>query len=84
MTLHIEIAPETEAKLAAQAAAKGVPLPEYLRQLLEQQASPATPDTKSPAARAAFWRDSSRGLPVTPPLSDAAVSRDGIYGNDRV
>jgi len=33
------------------------------------------------AERAAAWRESTRGLPRTPPLSDDAISRESTYGD---
>lgn len=82
--MHIEIAPETEAKPAAQAAAKGISLPEYLRRLLEREAAPLAPQDLSAAARTTYWRESTKGLPKTAPLSDQAISRESIYGNQPV
>jgi len=79
MSVVIELPPEIEAGLAAQAEARGVPLPEYLRHLLEEQALVGAGAILSPAQRAAAWRESVRGLPYTPPLSDAAISRESIY-----
>jgi hypothetical protein len=79
MSVKIELTPETEANLAEQAAAQGVPLPQYLRNLLEERASPNAANPLSPAERAAFWRESVRGLPETAPLSDEAISRESIY-----
>lgn len=79
MSVKVELPPEVEAHLAAQAAAEGISLPEYLRHLLEEQASADTGSTLSPAERAAAWRESVKGLPVTPPLSDEAISRESIY-----
>ena len=79
MSVKVELPPEVEAHLAAQAAAEGISLPEYLRHLLEEQASADTGGTLSPAERAASWRKSVKGLPVTPPLSDEAISRESIY-----
>ena len=79
MSVIIELPPEIEAGLAAQAEARGVPLPEYLRHLLEEQASAGKGSLLSPAQRAAAWRESVRGLPHTASLSDEAISRDSIY-----
>ena len=64
MSVKVELPPEVEAHLAAQAAAEGISLPEYLRHLLEEQASADTGSTLSPAERAAAWRESVKGLPV--------------------
>jgi len=79
MFMMIELPPEIEAGLAAQAEAQGVSLPEYLQHLLEDQASAGTSSALSPAERAAAWRESVKGLPHTPPLSDEAISRESIY-----
>jgi hypothetical protein len=77
MTVTIELPPEIEASLAAQAAAQGISLQQYLRHLLEEQVPQGKPVT--PAERAAFWRQSTTGLPRTPPLPDDAISRDTLY-----
>jgi hypothetical protein len=79
MTVTIELKPETEAGLAALAAARGVALPQYVRELLESQLPPGGPPI-SAAERAAAWRASAIGLPISPPLSDEAISRSSIYG----
>jgi hypothetical protein len=79
MSVKIELPPEIEATFAAQAAAQGVPLPEYLRHLLEEQASAGVGNTLSPEERAIAWRESVKGLPDTKPLSDRAISRESIY-----
>jgi hypothetical protein len=79
MSLNIQLTPEMEAALAEQAAARGVPLPEYVRRLLEEQAMPAMRKTLSPAMRAAYWRESVKGLPDTRPLTDEAIGRENIY-----
>jgi hypothetical protein len=79
MSVKIELPPELEASLAAQAAAQGVPLLEYLRHLLEEQASAGAGNTLSPEERATAWRESVSGLPDTEPLSDEAISRESIY-----
>lgn len=79
MSVKIDLPPEIEANLAAQAAAQGIPLPEYLRRLLEEQVSMGTGNALSPEERAAAWRESVKGLPDTKPLSDEAISRESIY-----
>ncbi len=82
MTVTIELKPETEARLAALAAARGLALPQYVQQVIEEQLPPnRKSETLSPAERAAAWRASIEGLPVRPLLSDEAVSRAGIYGS---
>jgi len=75
----IELSPEIEASLSAQAAAQGISLQDYLRRMLEEQV-PSGRKPMAPAERAALWRQSTAGLPRTPPLSDEAVSRENLYG----
>jgi hypothetical protein len=79
MTVTIELSPEIEAGLAELAKAQGLALPQYVQYVLKERISVRTSEL-SPAERAAAWRSSVRGLPLSPPLSDEAVSRDGIYG----
>lgn len=80
MSVNIELTPEMEAALATQAAAHGVPLPEYLRRILEDQTMPAVRAALSHEERAAFWRESVKELPTTKPLPDDAISRESMYG----
>jgi len=80
MTVTIDLSPEIEADLAAQAAAQGISLQHYLRLLLEEQVRPHQSRPMAPGERAAFWRQSTSGLPRTPPLSDQAITREAIYG----
>ena len=77
MTVTIDLRPEIEAGLAVLAAEQGMSLAQYVRRLLEEQVPGQT--TLSPAERATTWRESVKGLPVTPPLSDQAISRESIY-----
>lgn len=79
MSVKIELPPEIEANLAAQAAAQGIPLPEYLRRLLEEKAAAGRGNPLSPEERANFWRDTAGGLRETKLLSDEAISRETIY-----
>ena len=76
MSVTIDLPPDTEARLAAQAAELGVPLTQHLRHLLEEHAS--KPRRKTLEERVKLWRDVS-GLPDTEPLSDEAISRESIY-----
>jgi hypothetical protein len=79
MTITIELPPEIEANLAALAAEQGMALPEYLQHLLEEQVPARKAASLSPAERATKWRESAKGMPHTPPLSDEAVSRASFY-----
>src|SRR5258707_10834038 len=78
VSVIIDLAPELEAGLTAQAEAHGLPLTEYVQRILENQLSAETARALSPSQRAALWRDT-RGLPPTAPLSDEAMSRERIY-----
>jgi hypothetical protein len=80
MTLTIELPADVEKSLVAQAQAQGVPVDEFVRRFLRDQFSNKPP--LSPADRAAAWRELASQFPATPPLSDEAVSREGIY-NER-
>jgi hypothetical protein len=79
MTITIELPPEIEASLAARAAEQGMGLRQYLRHLLEEQVPARKAASLSPAERARLWRESARGVPHTPPLSEEAVSRESFY-----
>jgi hypothetical protein len=47
MTITVEIKPEVQAELAAQAAARGMDVPSYLATILEQAAQPASLEPKN-------------------------------------
>jgi len=79
--MTIGLPSDIEAGLTAQARAHSLELPQYVERLLREQVPPRAAQTLSPAERAAAWRESARGLPHTPPLSDDAVSRESIYGD---
>jgi antitoxin component of RelBE/YafQ-DinJ toxin-antitoxin module len=85
MTLTVEIPTELEEKLEAEAAELGLTASEYVRGLLERMLGrPAqTPlwmtATKQEWLKAfSAWMDGHD--PTLPPLSDDAISREGIYG----
>lgn len=77
MTVIVNLRPETEKRLATLAAAQGISLDQFVSRLIEGY--PPGQSSLSPLERAAFWRESATGLPDTPPLSDAAISRESIY-----
>ena len=79
MTITIELPPEVEAGFAALAAKQGVALPDCLLHLLEEQMLPSKTASLSPGERARLWRESAKGMPYSPPLSDAALSRESFY-----
>jgi len=81
MAVTINLNSEVEASLAAQARVRGIALSEYVERLLHDQVFPKSCSDLSPAERASAWREATRNLPHTPPLSDAAISRESIYGD---
>lgn len=80
MTVTIQLPSDIEADLIAQARAHGLDLSQYVERVLRQQI-PSRGTPLLPAERAAAWRESTRGLPHTPPLSDDAINRESIYGD---
>lgn len=81
MTVILELPPEIEADLLAQARAAGLELPKYVERLIRERIPVRSRSALAPAERAAGWRESALGLPHTPPLSDDAISRENIYGD---
>jgi hypothetical protein len=79
MIVTIEVPPDIEADLVAQAEAQGLNLRQYVERVLREQIPAREGSALSPAERAEAWRQSSRGLPHTPPLSDESISRESIY-----
>jgi hypothetical protein len=83
MTVTINLPPEIEADLVAQARAHGLGVPQYIEHLLRDRVPGQRTAELSPAERASAWRESVKDLPHTPPLSDEAISRESIYGDRR-
>jgi len=81
MTVTIEVPPDIEADLVAQAQAQGLGLPEYVEHLLRDQVAVSAGSSLMPAQRATGWLESVKGLSHTPPLSDEAISRENLYGD---
>lgn len=80
MTVKLELNPEVEAGLLAQAEARGLSLEDYLQQVLrERSAAPVpTKGTTGNAAKAREFLAFARSQRHTPPLSDEAVSRQNM------
>ncbi|MBM4045059.1 MAG: hypothetical protein FJ279_08095 [Planctomycetes bacterium] len=81
MTITLELKPEIEARLVAQARAEGVPLDAYLQKVIEQA---TTPEAHRRLALEEFeaaldaLAEGSESLPVLPP---EAYERESIYGD---
>jgi predicted DNA-binding protein len=81
-TMHIHLRPEVEARLQAQAKAKGVSLERYVQTLLEQTVLSGESETASDAEFEAAMDALSEGLDHLPVLSAEALTRAGIYRDD--
>ena len=81
MTVTIQLPLDIEADLVAQSQAQGLDLAQYVEHVLHKQVPPRAGAVLSPGERAEAWRQSTRGLPHTPPLPDDAISRESIYGD---
>jgi hypothetical protein len=77
MTVTLNLKPEIEAGLVAQAS--GMTVEEYLFSVVEGAVLPATQKALSAEERATAFEAWSASHRPTPPLSDYAVSRDGMY-----
>ncbi len=81
MTITVEIQPEVQAELAAQAAARGMDVPTYAATLLEQAAQPAQPEAKNRNLEE-FEKTLDRIAQFShkiPVLPDEAFSRESLY-----
>jgi hypothetical protein len=79
MTVTLNLKPEFEAGLLAQARASGMTVEEYLLSLVERVLLPTAQKAPSTEERARAFEAWSAGHRPTPPLSDYAVSRDSMY-----
>ena len=83
-TTTIEVDQLTAVILRAKAEAKGITISDWLRSLAENEATMPQPtffETASPEERARAVEEwANRQRSTAPPLSDAAISRDNIYG----
>lgn len=76
MTIKLDLKPEIEARLIAQATLQGVSVDHYLESLIEQHlTTEAEPEWKVLLAQLG----KSPSLAQAPPLSDEAISRESIY-----
>lgn len=76
MTIKLDLKPETEARLLAQANMQGITIDRYLESLIEQHLATQTePEWKTILAQLGR----SPSLAKAPPLSDEAISRESIY-----
>lgn len=79
MSVTLHLPPELEAGLVAQAQASGMTVEEYLLSIVESTVLTSRQKGLSAEERAAAFEAWSAGHRYTTPLSDYAVSREGIY-----
>jgi hypothetical protein len=79
MSVIINLKPELEAGLLAQARACGMTLDAYLLSMVERAVLPASQKSLTPEQRAAEFEAWSANHRATSPLSDPAVSREAMY-----
>lgn len=82
MTIQIQLKPEIEAELKAQAQKNGLPLNQYVQRILEEHVPGQSLDSAmSPEERAKAFQNWSLHFPRhrTTPLPDDAISREAIY-----
>ncbi len=79
MTVKIDLNPDVEAGLVALAKAQGMSLEAYAEQVLRERSTAGSTRPASGAAQKAnAFRAFARNHRQTPPLSDAAVSRESL------
>ena len=80
MTVELKLKPDVEARLAAQAHARGVPLDEYLQRIVEDlaraEAGPPASSLQDLRATLDALAEMGRDLPRLP---SSAFSRESIY-----
>jgi predicted transcriptional regulator len=85
MTLQIQLKPEIEARLIAQAAKQGLSVEAYLESLIEDSLISQEKTTFYQVSNQEEWETILTDLinlpafAVAPPLSDVAISRECIY-----
>lgn len=81
MTIQVELSPEVEARLAAQAVVRGVALETYASQLLQEATMPdvAGNGVLASSDLQAMLREVAEGSESLPKLPTSAFGRDSFY-----
>jgi hypothetical protein len=82
MTVTLELKPEVEEQLEAQARQSGLSVKDYLEKRVEEMISASElHSAQTPQERVRLWNEwlSSHDYIEAPPLSDSALSRESIY-----
>ncbi|NJR61739.1 MAG: hypothetical protein HC769_24645 [Cyanobacteria bacterium CRU_2_1] len=85
MTIQVNLKPEIEARLTAQAVAKGISVEQYLETWIETNLTSEIERSPSQTENLEEWVElletfcNNPALANVPPLSDEAISRESIY-----
>ena len=78
MTITLELTPEIEAGLSAQAQARGLSLQAYLEHVLHERSSAIGTLQGEAKEKARAFEAWARSHPHTPPLSDDSIRRENL------
>jgi len=78
MTVKLQLKPEVEAELLAQAQARGLSLEAYLEQVLQERSRTMVPPNIDVAERASAFETWAHSHPLTPPFPDEVVRREQL------
>lgn len=78
MTVKLDLNPEVEAGLLAQAQARGLSLEAYVEQVLRERSRAVDVARLGPSEKANAFRAWAANHPSTPPLSDEVVNRASL------
>lgn len=81
MAVTIELKPEVEEQIIAEAKARGLSVEDYIQRKLEDRATTPDPNTLPFEEWSEKWDEwlHSHDYIKAPPLSDEAISRESIY-----
>jgi hypothetical protein len=81
MTVTLELKPEVEERIVAEAKARGMSVEEYIQQELEDKSMAPDPSALPVSDWLQKWNEwlGSHDYIKAPPLSDEAISRESIY-----
>jgi hypothetical protein len=81
VTIALELKPEVEDRVLAEAQEHGVPLESYLASLIEAQVAPPEPPRASLEQFLAELEEFAEGTEEIPVLPPEALTREAIYGD---
>jgi hypothetical protein len=81
MTVTLELSPEVEERISAEAEARGLSVEDYIQRKLEGKSTAPDPNALPFEEWLQKWNEwlSSHDYIKAPPLSDEAISRESIY-----